>query len=126
MEKKAEDFNGGLTKFCNKRDNRDKNRNLDVTSLNDCNGIRTDNHLVRNRTFNHLAEMVECSFTNYVVVSSKIMLQSIKLQILSFEQGVPGHSGNYRVYIHSKRVRYMIKPYSYLFKLQKRPFKQQR
>ena len=70
MEKKAEDFNGGLTKFCNIRDNRDKNRNLDVTSLNDCNGIQTDNHLVRNRTFNHLAVMVECSFTNYMVVSS--------------------------------------------------------
>ena len=35
-----------------------------IWSLSDCNWTRTHNHLVRKRTFNHLAKLVECSFTN--------------------------------------------------------------
>ena len=32
--------------------------------ISDSNGIRTHNHLVSKRTLNHLAHLVECSFTN--------------------------------------------------------------
>ena len=51
---------------------------LQILSLSDCNWIRTQNHLVRKRTLNHLAiltfgqvgQMTECSFTNEVVLGS--------------------------------------------------------
>ena len=36
-------------------------------------------------------------------LSVQVPLQSLKLQISAcFEQGVPSHSGNYRVWIHSE------------------------
>ena len=48
----------------------------DIWSLIDSNRIRTHNHLVRKWTLNHLAKLAKW---------------------LSFEQGVPWHSGNYIV-----------------------------
>ena len=45
----------------------------DIRSLSDCNGTRTHNHLVRNQTLNHLAKLVDCSFTNLVVVGLSLV-----------------------------------------------------
>ena len=47
-----------------------------IWSLSDGNGIQTYNHLVRKQTLDHVAKLaqfgqvVECSFTNWVVVGS--------------------------------------------------------
>ena len=46
----------------------------------DGNWTRTQNHLVLKRTLNYLAKLLAC-----------------------FEQGVPWHSGKYRVWIHSEK-----------------------
>ena len=49
----------------------------DVRSLSDSNGIRTHNHLNRKWALNYLpklAYIVECSFTNYVVVGSDLVI----------------------------------------------------
>ena len=88
---------------------RDKNCNL-----SDCIGTRTHDHLVLKRTLNHLAKLVKC-------VEKPICLNAwVFVYKLSgcgfgsccshlnfrfrayFEQGVPWHSGNYRVWIHSE------------------------
>ena len=64
------------------------------------NGIQTHNHLVRKRTLNHfvkLAKWLTCVVSTY--------LYGIHLNFryrACFEEGVPWHSGNYRVYIHSE------------------------
>ena len=45
----------------------------DIWNLSDCNRTRTHNYLVSKRTRNHLAkltQMIECLFTNQVVVGS--------------------------------------------------------
>ena len=54
-------------------------------SLSDCNWTRTHNHLAHNRTPNHLAKPAKWP----------------KWFRACFEQRVPWHSGNYRVWIHS-------------------------
>ena len=56
----------------------------------DCNWTRTHNHLVHIRTLNHLAKLAKC-----------------------FKQGVPRHSGNYRVWILSE-TRTLHEYYIYL------------
>ena len=57
------------------------------TSLSDCSCTRTQNHLFRKRTLNHLES--SCSHLNFIFCAC-------------FEQGVSWHSGNYRVRIHSE------------------------
>ena len=37
----------------------------DIWSLSDCNWIRTQNHLVRKRTINHLAKLIGCGFGSH-------------------------------------------------------------
>ena len=54
-------------------------------------GIRTHNHLVRKRTLNHLVKPFE---SRYCHVNFRYRV--------CFEQGVPWHSGNYWVKIHSE------------------------
>ena len=66
----------------------------------DSSGIQTHNHLVRKRTLNHFAKLAKwltCVVSTY--------LYGIHLNFryrACFEEGVPWHSGNYRVYIHSE------------------------
>ena len=66
----------------------------------DSNSIQTHNHLVRKRTLNHFAKLAKwltCVVSTY--------LYGIHLNFryrACFEEGVPWHSGNYRVYIHSE------------------------
>ena len=55
-------------------------------SLSDCKWTWTHNHLVHNRTPSHLAKLAKWP----------------KWFRACFEQRVPWHSGNYRVWIHSK------------------------
>ena len=57
----------------------------------DCNWIRTQNHLVRKRTLNHLAKL-ESSCSQLTLIFRAC-----------FEQEVAWYSGNYRVWIHSER-----------------------
>ena len=97
----------------------------DMWSLNNSNGIRTHNHLVRKRTLNHLAKLTKwlsCVVIIYLYGAFDCMLSSchvriwvpllsLKLQI--FEQEVPWHSGNYRCSITLKRVRDMIITYTH-------------
>ena len=71
----------------------------------DCNWTRTQNHLVRKWTLSYLAKLLS------VHLQTKsfwvwVQLQSLNFQISRLLQtgmaGVPWHSGNYRVWIHSK------------------------
>ena len=66
----------------------------------DCNDIQTHNHLILKRTLNHFAKLAK--WLTYVVST---YLYGIHLNFryrACFEEGVPWHSGNYRVYIHSE------------------------
>ena len=61
-----------------------------IWSLSDFNWTRTHNHLVHKRALNHLAKLVNwlsCDWAVFFTCS---------------EYGVPWHSDNYRVWIHSK------------------------
>ena len=74
--------------------------NIKHNTICDSSDIQTHNHLVRKRTLNHfvkLAEWLTCVVSTY--------LYGIHLNFryrACFEEGVPWHSGNYRVYIHSE------------------------
>ena len=48
----------------------DNNYSISMTIFGDCNWIGTQNHLVRKRTLNQFDQIVECSFTNLVVLGS--------------------------------------------------------
>ena len=80
----------------------------EIWRWSDCNWIRTHNHLVHKRTLNHLAiwpawlngwvfvyELSGCGF------ESSCSHFTFRFRAC-FEQGVPWHSGNYRVWIHSE------------------------
>ena len=79
-------------------------------SLSGCNGIRTENHLVCKRTFTHLAKLavwINGWVFAYELASCWLESRWRHLNFrycTSFEQGVPWHSGNYRVLIHSKNA----------------------
>ena len=76
----------------------------------DCNGTRTHNHLVRKQTLNHLWVLI------YKLSGCGLEFRCCHLNFkyrACFEQGVPWHSGNYRVWIHSERVRDMVRTYSH-------------
>ena len=59
-----------------------------------CNWTRTHNHLVRKWTLNHLAKLAKFE-SNWSHLNFRFSA--------CFGQGVPWHSGNYRVWIHSER-----------------------
>ena len=66
----------------------------DIGSWNDCNGTRTDNHLVRKQTLKHLAKLAKwlsCGVSTYLYQYPAC-----------FVQKVPWHSGNYRAWIYSE------------------------
>ena len=75
-------------------------KTFEHNTICDSNGIQTHNHLVRKRTLNHFAKLAKwltCVVSTY--------LYGIHLNFryrACFEEGVPWHSGNYRVYIHSE------------------------
>ena len=63
--------------------------------LSDCNWTRTNNHLVRKRTHDHLV------FINKQFVKEHFVNEHFNFRFRAcFEQGVSWHSGNYRVLIH--------------------------
>ena len=65
--------------------------------INDCNWTRTQNHLVRKWTLNHLF-IYELSGSGFESSCSHLNFRFRAC----FEQGVPWHSCNYRVWIHSE------------------------
>ena len=73
-----------------------------------CNWNQTHNHLVRKRTLNHLAKLASSAKWLSVRLRTKwlwlrFQLPSINLQISRlFQARSSWHSGNYRVWIHSK------------------------
>ena len=84
-----------------------RNQNI----LSDCNWTQTQNHLVRKRTLNHLAKWLSiCFWPNgwvllYQLSGSGFESSCSHLNFrfcACFEQGVPWHSGNFRVWIHSE------------------------
>ena len=99
----------------------------EIWRWSDCNWIRTHNHLVHKRTLNHFSQagqMIElcCEYLSvrciwlYVFIMSRTRFRVNPHSIVAwmsrnslleafracFEQGVPWHSGNYRVWIHSE------------------------
>ena len=106
-------------------------RNRHIWNLSDCNGTGTQNHLVCKGTRNHLAKLVKwlscimnlsvpciwlhgriMSRTRFKVNPHSIVVWMLLQQVTAshlnfryhacFEQYVPRHSGNYRVWIHFK------------------------
>ena len=89
----------------------------EIWSLSDCNLTRTHNHLVHKWTLNHLAKLAKwlsCVVNTYlngwvfVYELSGCGFESSCSHLNfrfrgCFEQGVPWHSGKYRVWIHSER-----------------------
>ena len=79
-----------------------------VKDLNrNSNGIRTHNHLVRKQTLNYLDWPVWRSGWVFVYELTGCGFKSCCNHVnfryrACFERGVPWHSGNYRVYIHSE------------------------
>ena len=96
-----------------------------IQSVIDCNGTRTHSHLVRKRTLNHLAKLAKwlnCAVSTYLCGAFDCMFWSCHVRVSEcmarnslletgamyfryhacLEEGVPWHSGNYRVLIHSK------------------------
>ena len=69
-----------------------------IWSLGDSNWTRTHNHLVHKKTLNHLAKLAK--WLSYVV--STYLFDAFDSMFRAyFEQGLPWHSSNYRVWIHS-------------------------
>ena len=64
------------------------------------NSIQTHNHLVCKRTINHFAKMAK--WLTWVVSTYLYGIHLIFRYRACFEEGVPWHSGNCRVYIHSE------------------------
>ena len=79
-----------------------------VTKKTVCNGTRTQNHLGRKRTLNHLAKLASLAKWLSVRLRTKWCGFESRGSHLNFrycacfEQGVPSHSGKYRVRIHSE------------------------
>ena len=99
---------------------------LSLILFRDCNWTRTQNHLVCKRTLNHLAELAVRSFWQngwvFVYELSSCGFESSCSHLnfrfrASFELGVPWHSGNYRVWIHSEARTWHDKNIQSLFKM---------
>ena len=74
-----------------------------LLSLSDCNGTRTHNHLVRKRTLwlvwiNGCVFVYELSGYGFESCCSHLNFR----YRACFEEGIPWHSGNFRVWIHSE------------------------
>ena len=69
----------------------------EISLLSDGNGIRNHNHLVCKQTLSHLPKM-ELSGCGFESLCCHLNFR----YCTCFEQGNPWHSGNYRVWIHSK------------------------
>ena len=70
------------------------------STICDSNRIQTHNHLVGKRTLNHFAKL-----TKWLACVVSTYLYGIHLNFryrACFKEGVPWHSGNYRVYVHSE------------------------
>ena len=84
-----------------------------------CNWTRIQNHLVRKRTLNHLAKLAFNDWAAFWVLICTVHLTVFVHELSDsgfesscshlnfrfracFEQGVPWHSGNFRVWIHSE------------------------
>ena len=63
-------------------------------------GIQTHNHSVRKWTLNHFAKLAK--WLTCVVSTYLYSIHVNSRYRACFEEGVPWHSGNYRVYIHSE------------------------
>ena len=79
-----------------------------IWRLSDCNWIRTQNHLVRKRTLNHLASVAKWWPNGWVFIYQlsgsglKSSCSHLTFRLCTcFKQGVPWHSSNYRRWIHS-------------------------
>ena len=88
--------------------------------LSDSNLTRTHNHLVHKRTLNHLANIVWLNRWVFIYELSGCGFKSSCCQLnfsirACFEQGVPWHSCNYGVWIHSVTRTWHDKRYSQLF-----------
>ena len=74
--------------------------------LSDCNWTRTQNQLVRKRTLNHSRPFWPNSWVFVYELSGsgfKSSCSHLNFRFRAcFEQGVPWHSGNYKVWIHSE------------------------
>ena len=74
----------------------------------DCNWTRTHNHLVHKWKLNHLAKLTSLTKWLSVRLWTKWLWVQVQFSHLHFgfhacfKQGVPWHSGNYRVWIHSE------------------------
>ena len=66
--------------------------------FSDCNWARTHNHLVHKQTLNGWVFIYELSGCGFKSSCSHLNFRFRAC----FEQGVPWHSGNYRVWIHSE------------------------
>ena len=82
-----------------------------INKSNDCNRTRNQNHLYRKRTLTHLAKLAKwlsCVLSTYLYGAFDCIFLSRQVCFCHdrfgawFEQGVPWHSGNYRVWIHSE------------------------
>ena len=108
--------------FDNRTNYQTKNNILSRRELTDCNWARTQNHLVGKRTLDHLAKLTK-RVSNHLIKQTLNHLAkwlSVRLQTKCFwvrvqfsvtytsdfapasSKGVPRHSGNYRVWIHSE------------------------
>ena len=81
------------------------------STLSDCNWTRTHNYLVHKQTLNHLAQLASWPgwLNGWVFVYElsgcgfQFSCSHLNFRFCAcFEQGVPWHSGNYRVWIHSE------------------------
>ena len=77
--------------------------------LSDCNWTRTRHHLVHKRTLNHLAKLASLAKWLSVRLWTKWLwarvpsCSHLNFRFCAyFEQGVPWHSGKYRVWVHSE------------------------
>ena len=68
---------------------------LKIKDVSDDNWTQTQNHLVRKWTLNHLTKLNGCGF------ESSFSHLNFRFHVC-FKQGVPWHSGNYRLWIHSE------------------------
>ena len=88
-----------------------------IWSLSDCNRTRTHNHLVNKQTLNHLASLAKWlnvyELSGYEFESS---CSHLNFKFCAyFEQEVPSHPGNYRVWIHSETLYVIWQEYTVIF-----------
>ena len=81
---------------------------LPSLSVSDCNWTRTHNHLIRQQALNHLAKLA--SLAKWLVLVCELSgcrfessFSHLNFRFHAcFEQGVPWHSANHRVWTHSE------------------------